>query len=76
MTYDDQYTGLKQRRWVHLLRDIHDLKGLDAEDAKLARRAAAAHQPTLRKSENLRPPRGGAEASCPTGVGAEIDGPV
>ena len=34
---DDHYPGLKQRCWAHLLRDIHDLKGLYPEDAKLAR---------------------------------------
>ena len=26
------YPGLKQRCWAHLLRDIHDLKGLYPED--------------------------------------------
>ena len=34
------YPGLKQRYWVHLLRDIHDLKALYPEDAKLTRWAA------------------------------------
>ena len=29
--------GLKQRCWAHLLRDIHDLKVLYPEDAKLGR---------------------------------------
>ncbi len=40
----DHYPGLKQRCWAHLLRDIHDLKALYPEDAKLARWAAAVHQ--------------------------------
>ena len=31
------YPGLKQRCWVHLLRDIHTLKELHPEDAGLAR---------------------------------------
>ena len=38
------YPGLKQRCWAHLLRDIHDLKVLYPEDAKLARWAAAIHK--------------------------------
>ena len=32
----NHYPGLKQRCWDHLLRDIHDLKGLYPADAKLA----------------------------------------
>ena len=32
----NHYPGLKQRCWAHLLRDIHDLKGLYPEDAGLA----------------------------------------
>ena len=38
------YPGLKQRCWAHLLRDIHDLKGLYPEDAGLAQWAEAVHQ--------------------------------
>ena len=38
------YPGLKQRCWAHLLRDIHDLKGLYPEDAELAQWAEAVHQ--------------------------------
>ena len=37
------YPGLKQRCWVHLLRDIHDLKTLYPQDRQLARWAAAVH---------------------------------
>ena len=37
------YPGLKQRCWVHLLRDIHDLKILHPKDRQLARWAAAVH---------------------------------
>ena len=33
----NHYPGLKQRCWVHLLRDIHDLRELYPEDAALAR---------------------------------------
>ncbi len=40
----DHYPGLKQRCWAHLLRDIHNLKGLYPEDAKLAKWAAAVHE--------------------------------
>ncbi len=40
----NHYPGLKQRCWVHLLRDIHDLKGLYPEDAGLAQWAQAVHQ--------------------------------
>ena len=39
----NHYPGPKQRCWAHLLRDIHDLKALYPEDAKLARWAAAVH---------------------------------
>ena len=35
------YPGLKQHCWVHLLRDIHDLKSLYPKDRQLARWAAA-----------------------------------
>ena len=38
------YPGLKQRCWVHLLRDIHDLKILYPQDQELARWAAAVHR--------------------------------
>ena len=38
------YPGLKQRCWVHLPRDIHDLKALYPQDQKLAQRAGAVHQ--------------------------------
>ena len=38
----NHYPGLKQRCWAHLLRDIHDLKGLYPEDAGLA--PEAVHQ--------------------------------
>ena len=37
------YDGPKQRCWVHLLRDIHDLKALYPKDRKLARWADAVH---------------------------------
>ena len=37
------YPGLKQRCWVHLLRDIHDLKTIYPKDRQLARWAAAVH---------------------------------
>ena len=40
----NHYPGLKQRCWAHLLRDIHDLKGLYPEDAGLAQWAEALHQ--------------------------------
>ena len=40
----DHYPGLKQRCWAHLLRDIHDLKRIYPEDARLARWAAAVHE--------------------------------
>ena len=40
----NHYPGLKQRCWAHLLRGIHDLKGLYPEDAGLAQWAEAVHQ--------------------------------
>ena len=38
------YDGPKQRRWAHLLRDIHDQRTRYPKDAALARWAAAVHQ--------------------------------
>ena len=38
------YDGPKQRCWVHLLRDIHDLKALYPKDQELARWAEEVHQ--------------------------------
>ena len=40
----NHYPGLKQRCWVHLLRDIHDLRELYPEDTTLARWAEAVQQ--------------------------------
>jgi transposase len=40
----NHYPGLKQRCWAHLLRDIHDLKGLYPEDTGLAQWAEKVHQ--------------------------------
>ncbi len=40
----NHYPGLKQRCWAHLLRDIHHLKALYPDDAKLARWAGAVHK--------------------------------
>ena len=37
----NHYPGLKQRCWVHLLRDIRDLKALYPKDARLSRWASA-----------------------------------
>ena len=38
------YDGPKQRCWVHLLRDIHDLKSLYPKDQELARWAGDVHR--------------------------------
>ena len=38
------YPGLKQRCWLHLLRDINDLKVLYAQDQEMERWAAAVYQ--------------------------------
>ncbi|PKB57645.1 MAG: hypothetical protein BZY73_02130 [SAR202 cluster bacterium Casp-Chloro-G3] len=40
----NHYPGLKQRCWAHLLRDIHHLKVLYPDDAKLARWSGAVHK--------------------------------
>ena len=40
----NHYPGLKQRCWVHLLRDINELKALYLEDTGLARWAEAVRQ--------------------------------
>ena len=40
----NHYPGPKQRCWAHLLRDIHDLRVVYPEDAKLARWAKAIHK--------------------------------
>ena len=37
----NHHPGLKQRCWAHLLRDIHELRVLYPDDAKLAQCAAA-----------------------------------
>jgi hypothetical protein len=50
------YPGLKQRCWAHLLRDIHDLKGLYPEDTGLAQWAEAVHQ-LYAKAKTLATPR-------------------
>ena len=40
----NHYPGLKQRCWVHLLRDIHELEALYPQDAVLAHWAGAVQQ--------------------------------
>ena len=40
----NHYPGLKQRCWVHLLRDIHELKALCPENTELAQWAGAVRQ--------------------------------
>ena len=40
----NHYPGLKQRCWVHLLRDIRDLEALYSDDAGLSRWARAVRQ--------------------------------
>lgn len=40
----NHYPGLKQRCWVHLLRDIHELKVLYPEDGQLAQWAELIHK--------------------------------
>ena len=40
----NHYPGLKQRCWVHLMRDIHELKALYPADTDLARWAEAVRQ--------------------------------
>ena len=49
------YPGLRQRCWVHLLRDIHDLKTLYPKDRQLARWAAAVHGVYLRAKSFAHP---------------------
>ena len=39
----NHYPGLKQRCWAHLLRDIHELRGLYPEDRQLAQWAESVH---------------------------------
>ena len=40
----NHYPGPKQRCWAHLLRDIHELRGVYPQDTKLARWAKAIHK--------------------------------
>jgi transposase len=40
----NHYPGLKQRCWVHLLRDLHQLQNWYPQDRKLARWAASVHR--------------------------------
>ena len=49
----NHYPGLKQRCWAHLLRDIHDLKGLYPEDAGLAQWAEAVQAKLCRRMERF-----------------------
>ena len=52
------YDGPKQRCWVHLLRDIHDLKSLHPRDGPLLRWAAAV-QDIYRQAKAFAHPDGG-----------------
>ena len=58
------YPGLKQRCWAHLLRDIHDLKGLYPEDTGLAQWAEAVHQ-LYTKAKTGHSPGAGREIADP-----------
>ena len=69
------YPGLKQRCWVHLLRDIHDLKVLYPQDQELARWAAAVHHIYLAAGD-LRPSPGPGPPPGPTRAGTEATGPL
>ena len=69
------YPGLKQRCWVHLLRDIHDLKILYPQDQELARWAAAVHHIYLCRRD-LRPSPGPGPPPGPTRAGTEATGPL
>ena len=40
----NHYPGLKQRCWAHLLREVHDLKVVYPDDARLAQWAEGVHQ--------------------------------
>ena len=66
----NHYPGLKQRCWAHLLRDIHDLKGLYPEDAGLAQWAEAVHQVYTRLGPSPSPAR----PSHPANAGGETNG--
>ena len=49
------YDGPKQRCWIHLLRDIYDLRSRYADDEALAQWADAVHHSTARPKPPLRP---------------------
>ncbi len=75
----NHYPGLKQRCWVHLLRDIHDLKVLYPKDAKLVRWAGAVHKLYIEgKRGRPAPILMGGNGGWPKGraVGGEIAGPL
>ena len=69
----NHYPGLKQRCWAHLLRDIHDLKGLYPEDAGLAQWAEAVHQ-VYTEGQALGPSPSPARPPCPANAGGETNG--
>ncbi len=72
------YDGPRQRYWVHLLRDIHNLLALYPKDQKLARWAGEVHQlwslANVEPGEGLHPPRGAAAPSGPGEVRAGAAG--
>ena len=68
----NHYPGLKQRCWAHLLRDIHDLKGLYPEDAGLAQWAEAVHQVYTEAKASVLPRA--QPPSHPANAGGETNG--
>ena len=70
----NHYPGLKQRCWAHLLRDIHDLKGLYPEDAGLAQWAEAVHQVYTEAKASVPSREPKPRPSHPANAGGETNG--
>ena len=69
------YAGPKQRCWVHLLRDIHDLKALYPRDSRLLRWAAAVHS-VYQQAKSFTHPDAGQRRRAQLRAGAEVAGPL
>ena len=59
------YDGPKQRCWAHLLRDIHDLRGLYPQDGRLTQWADGVHQLYCEAKAFTHPSEQQRRAACP-----------
>ena len=69
----NHYPGLKQRCWAHLLRDIHDLKGV-VPRRRWAGSVGRGGSPGLHGGQGLGPSPSPARPSHPANAGGETNG--